>query len=230
MPSNMEDCPTKNSIFGATSRRKPVEFVPAAVETLLDKVPERPSGSVEREYLSIVLKASPPTTGHASATASHHSGSTINESAKPASKPRSICEVCNLPIREENETSAVIATPHHDLSLMHQMCLQHSYPPSHLDRSRKGLKYMSSYGWDPDERLGLGAHGGGRKAPIKAISKHDTVGLGALIPPSKAKSKKTELLDAGKVRKKEKEDRKKTVKLQELFYQDEDVEKYLGNS
>ena len=224
----MEDCPIKKSIFGAPTRRQYLEFVPAAIDAPI-KVSNKSSGSVESEYLSIVLKDFSSTTGHHSPAASQAVSPAGGDSAIPALKEKTTCEVCNFPITGQHGASAKSATPHHDLSTVHQVCLQHSYPPSHLKRDNQGLKYMSAYGWNPDDRLGLGVHGEGRKAPIKANPKHDTVGLGAEIPTRKAKSQKPKSLDAGKVRKKEKEDRKEKGKLHELFYQNGDLEKYLGH-
>ena len=65
--------------------------------------------------------------------------------------------------------------------------------------------------------------------PIKAKMKNDTVGLGVeLRETKKGPEKKVELLDAKKVRKKDLEDQKKRVKLQQMFYGNDDVERYLG--
>ena len=97
-----------------------------------------------------------------------------------------------------------------------------------MDRSRQGFKYLSSYGWDPDSRQGLGATGKGIRAPIKAKVKNDTVGLGAKTKEAaKPLDAKVERLDAKQVRKKDMEDRRKRERLQEIFYRNDDVEKYL---
>lgn len=41
------------------------------------------------------------------------------------------------------------------------------------------MRYLSSYGWDPDSRLGLGATGReGIREPVRTRPKNDTVGLG----------------------------------------------------
>ena len=110
------------------------------------------------------------------------------------------------------------------------VCLTHSYPPSHLDRSRQGLKYLSSYGWDPDSRQGLGITGEGIRAPIKAKFKNDTVGLGVRIKGYKKAPRTTavERKDAKQVRRMDMKERRTRERLQEMFYGSDDVEKYLG--
>ena len=67
--------------------------------------------------------------------------------------------------------------------------------------------------------------------PIKAKVKNNTVGLGVdLKEPKDIPQEKLEKLDAKKVRKKELEDRRKREKLQQIFYGNDEVEKYLGGS
>lgn len=131
----------------------------------------------------------------------------------------------------------------HEASLAHQLCLTHSHPPSHLDRTRHGLRYLSAYGWDPDSRLGLGAPGReGIREPVKAKVKHDTVGLGVNSvdedwSSSKrdkdksaqgAKPAKVVKLNAKQARKGHAEARKKGEMLREMFYRGDDVQRYLG--
>jgi hypothetical protein len=91
------------------------------------------------------------------------------------------------------------------------------------------LRYLESYGWDPDSRRGLGATGEGIREPIKGKLKADTVGLGAVLPsPAVEKRKeKVQKLNAKQVRKGHVEARKRGVRLREMFYQDEKVLKYL---
>jgi hypothetical protein len=162
---------------------------------------------------------------------------TTNESSVNATKPPS-CEICNLSLSPTNSniTDLEYDTPQsstkprpHEASLAHQVCLTHSHPPSHLDRSRKGLTYLSSYGWDPDSRLGLGAFSQGIAFPIKAKQKDDKMGLGLVFPEEKEwrKKEKVEKLDAKKVRKLEEQDRRRREELQELFYRSDDLERYL---
>lgn len=98
---------------------------------------------------------------------------------------------------------------------------------------------MQSYGWNPDERLGLGAQREGILHPVKAKEKRDTVGLGVNLhddEPTLKKKRKTaeiprpvERLDAGKVRRLEMDNKKKHQSLQNMFYANDDVAKYLGH-
>jgi len=158
-----------------------------------------------------------------------------------------VCEICNLPLSSNPDPAiqptddtpvGVINTPGigppkprpHEALLSHQVCLTHSHPPSHLDRNRKGLTYLSSYGWDPDSRLGLGASGQGIQFPIKTKPKDDKLGIGVVLPKEadRRKKEKVEKLDAGKIRKLYEKDKKKAERLREMFYRNDDVERYLG--
>lgn len=69
---------------------------------------------------------------------------------------------------------------------------------------------------------------------MKGKLKADTVGLGAAVPSPASmdtkKKDKVQKLDAKQVRKGHMEARKKREKLQEMFYQDEDVLRYLGGA
>lgn len=63
--------------------------------------------------------------------------------------------------------------------------------------------------------------------------KHDTVGLGVEIDPSKKIDRdkaKVQKLNAKQVRKGHAEARKKGEKLREMFYQNDDVQRYLGGA
>ncbi|CAD0019610.1 unnamed protein product [Aureobasidium pullulans] len=174
--------------------------------------------SASERYLSIVFpKASsepPPST----------------ESVSEEKEPKT-CDVCKS--QYEGDEAA------HCTSLVHQIAVPHSHPPSALDRKRKGLSILQSYGWNPDERLGLGAQREGILHPVKAKEKRDTVGLGVNLhddEPTLKKKRKTaekpspvERLDAGKVRKLEMLNKKKHQSLQNMFYANDDVAKYLGH-
>ncbi|CAL5870551.1 uncharacterized protein PFLUO_LOCUS4790 [Penicillium psychrofluorescens] len=160
------------------------------------------------------------------------------------------CEVCSLPLSipaASTETtpdpisSSSIHRPH-EASLAHQVCLAHSHPPSHLDRTRAGLRYLSTYGWDLDSRIGLGAPGReGIREPLKGRVKNDTVGLGVgvgrdadgdRIPvhrrPVSPPKKKVQSLNSKQVRRQAAEARKRGDKLRNLFFQSDDVLKLLG--
>ncbi|RAH82270.1 hypothetical protein BO86DRAFT_447975 [Aspergillus japonicus CBS 114.51] len=183
-----------------------------------------------------------------------------NLNLKPNSNPNSqICEICNLPLTASSSSSssqtktptAESSTRPHEASLAHQLCLTHSHPPSHLDRTRPGLRYLAAYGWDPDSRLGLGAPGReGIRAPVKGKLKVDTVGLRVTghnaddeDAPTKRKrvvggqeqaggrgsgSAKIQKLNAKEVRRGQVDARKRGERLRELFYRDERVLRYLG--
>ena len=225
----MDDSPdSEQKIFGAAgTKRKRIDFVPAATPLAqVNAAPER-LRSVGDQYLSIVLKDNAGTLP-ADAESRERSPSSKED---VCSEEDIVCGICKLPLKPTADEAATAISPvTHDLSVAHQVCVEHSYPPSHLDRSRHGLKYLSSYGWDPDKRIGLGVFGDGIRAPIKAKVKNDTVGLGLKIPQGKKAVARVEVLDAGKVRKKDKEDKKRRDKLQEVFYQNEDIEKYLGSA
>ncbi|KAL1876338.1 hypothetical protein VTK73DRAFT_9581 [Phialemonium thermophilum] len=217
--------------FGSGLRRNEIAFVPASDgdlntsdETTKTK---KPAQNISDLYLSVVLpneksRSVSPQIGHDQGSASN--------------TPLQVCPVCKLPLSEGRDTaddslSGVALHPKtaHELSLAHQVCLSHSHPPSALDRSRMGLAYLEAYGWDPDARVGLGAAQQGIQFPIKPTPKDDTLGLGAVIPKDVPKKKeKPQQLDAGKVRKKALEDKKKTERLHRYFYSDRDLEKYLG--
>ena len=212
---------TRGSIFGAGLKRKRIDFVVPAPPSAGIQDGRRPFRSVGDRYLSIVLKdgASPTPSPRIEAP---------TVASTPANSREAVCEICHLPVELKDEESLAARSNAHDISLAHQVCLEHSYPPSHLDRDRRGLKYLSSYGWDPDSRLGLGAAGEGRRAPVRAKVKNDTAGLGVTVPEGKEKPARVEMLDAGRVRKREIEERRKRERLQEVFYRSEDVERYLG--
>lgn len=204
--------------FGAGIKRQRIHFVPSSTTE-----PTTPAGastpsalSASERYLQIVLDK---------ATSEPLSSETALD--KPGPKT---CEICKT--QYEGDEAA------HCSSLVHQIALPHSHPPSALDRSRKGLSILQSYGWNPDERLGLGAQREGILHPVKAKEKRDTVGLGVDLnhdePTLKKKrkvvqkKKPVEMLDAGKIRKLEQNNKKKHERLQNLFHSNDEVDKYLG--
>ena len=216
-------------VFGAGIKRKRVNFVSA--EDPSAQSPPRPTSTVPPGdlYLNLVLR------NETEITKTSHDETeefTVHKTAvSPSSQP--LCEICNLPI--DSEETTVVPTRPHEASIAHQVCLSHSHPPSHLDRDRHGLKYLSSYGWDPDSRLGLGTTGSGIRIPIKGKPKNDTVGLGVkpVVREGKtivATTRKIPSLDAKQARKQEEVDRRKRERLQEIFYRNDDVETYLGGS
>ncbi len=216
-------------IFGAGIIRKTIHFVPAAVAPTpaIQLEPRTPPVSPGDRYLNIVLKKGASTEDH-DPTPTEISKHEKNATPEQLDLEGAFCEICNLPIDAREDMSSTAATSH-ESTIAHMVCLTHSHPPSHLDRSRQGLRYLSSFGWDPDTRQGLGATGEGIKVPIKAKIKNDTLGLGVKIKGNKRPPEtKIERMDAKQARKKDIEDRRKREMLQEMFYGNEDAEKYLG--
>ncbi|KAL8709959.1 MAG: hypothetical protein Q9220_005409 [cf. Caloplaca sp. 1 TL-2023] len=218
-------------VFGAGIRRERVKFVPSnsADSQLPSKAPR--SGAGDR-YLAIVFnKAGTVTAEKARQLEDVESPTAQLDQYNPDGLLTGICKICKLPVTTndmpaESTENAML----HEASIVHQVCLEHSHPPSHLDRNRQGLKYLSSYGWDPDGRLGLGATGAGIREPIKAKPKYDTVGLGSAASASAKVSKEPlKRLDAKQTRKAEEQARKDRQRIQNMFYQHEDVARYLGD-
>ena len=214
-------------VFGGGIKRKRVSFIPATAAARSHPSRSTRTAPADR-YLSIVFnreisEQTEDKEEEGSAVASTH-----NEELAPST--RLLCEICKLPLPSTN--SNIMHPRPHEASIAHQVCLVHSHPPSNLDRNRPGLKYLSSYGWDPDHRLGLGATGEGIRIPVKCRVKNDTVGLGVglegLSKIKGARTPKIEKLDAGRVRKDEERQRKKGERLREIFYRNDDLEKYLG--
>jgi hypothetical protein len=239
-------------VFGAGIKRKRVKFVPSTTSSSNTLPPSHtPAKSVSDLYLKLVLPGDRASEPSSRASISTQTSPTIEPSQNVLKHPDEetsnpqVCEICNLPISESVEASSIsensctfdsTADPRpvkarpHEASLAHQVCLTHSHPPSHLDRNRKGLAYLSSYGWDPDSRVGLGASGQGIQYPIKTKPKDDKLGIGVVLPGERERTKKEKpiKLDAGEVRKLQEKDKKKAERLREMFYRNDDVERYLG--
>ncbi|MCJ1413473.1 hypothetical protein MMC19_007578 [Ptychographa xylographoides] len=212
-------------VFGAGLIREHVNFVPASGLSYLSTPTITAHDSSAKRYLSIVSNTKSASDAFDKADEGQQGS---DKEVLPSTMDQSICEVCRLPLQMGNQVP-MLPRPH-EASITHQLCLAYSHPPSHLDRNHKGLKYLSSYGWDPDSRLGLGATGSGIVAPVstKLKPKYDTAGLGVEVQKStSAAVKYVNKLDAGKVRKQEEVAKKKGEKLREMFYDNDDVEKYL---
>ncbi|KAI1470669.1 uncharacterized protein F4812DRAFT_274361 [Daldinia caldariorum] len=216
--------------FGSGLKRKRVVFIPASsgnLNTTEENTPAEPSKSVADLYLSIVLPKEKETSQSSSA-----------ESSGGATTTPRVCEICQLPLEEQeslengsaiNKKEKANSRPH-EASIAHQVCLAHSHPPSALDRSRMGLNVLQSQGWDPDSRKGLGVEQQGMQHPIKVKPKNDTLGIGVQVPKNlPAKKEKAKTYDAKKIRKMALEDKKRHEKLRRQLYSNSDVEKYLGS-
>lgn len=241
----------KKQPFGAGISRQPVAFVRASSGTLDSTSGETqakaPSKSMGDTYLGIVMQKRPGTEAAATTTAS--------SPMVPRAPGSATCEVCNLPLNTQHsdhaqdDTAARAASEPpgngsgaprqpHEASLVHQIRLAHSHPPSALDRSRMGLRHLSSRGWDPDSRRGLGAEEQGVRAPLRVRPKEDTLGVGAVVAPEAVagavdrKKNKAEgpkkTLDAKGVRKMQAREKKRHESLTRAFYASSDLEKYLG--
>lgn len=214
---------TDQRVFGAGIKRKRIAFIPAKdsdASTVQNATSAK--ANIGDRYLSIVLGKD--RSGDQSASA----GDARSEVEAPT-----ICAVCQQQMTKSEDKIAINS---HESSIAHQVCLEHSHPPSHLDRSNVGLRYLEEYGWDPDSRKGLGARNEGIRIPIKTKQKNDTAGLKEeedkenIKTRKKTVAKKEEpvvMLDAGKVRKQQEEARKRAEKLRHDFY-GRDLEPYLG--
>ena len=214
----------KTPIFGSRISKEPVRFVSASNASEVE--PKLPPRSLGEKYLAIVLKGRQDSKV-TSATACEGKISDVKDTPTDNDVVR-LCDLCRMPRNDSGSQDQGNLDKAHDISLAHQVCIHHSYPPSHLDRKSSGLKYLASYGWDVDSRKGLGASGNGRLAPLKPVPKDNTVGLGMAIPKGAKCVPKPVLLDAGKIRKRQIVDKQKRARLQEMFYETEDVEKYLA--
>ncbi|KAL8944594.1 MAG: hypothetical protein Q9211_000519 [Gyalolechia sp. 1 TL-2023] len=214
--------------FGAGIRRKRITFVSSVDDDTEQQSTSRSSNKgVGDRYLAIVLnKNRPQEDSNKEPPGEIFRAETVSG---PEPEP-AICDICRLPIAIDNSDARDAIRKPHETSLAHQACLKHSHPPSHLDRNRQGLKYLSSYGWDPDARQGLGATGTGIRMPIKAQPKNDTLGLGLPAPSNKVIKQPSKKLDARQTRKGEGQAQKERQRLRNIFYQHDDVEKYLGHA
>lgn len=219
---------TDQRIFGAGLKRKRVQFVPSSsesttAEAIGDPTSEQPgSSNPYRRHLATNATA---THEGVQSTASHP-----EDSVGSSAPERQDCPICHLPIAPD-------AT--HHASIAHQVCLPHAHPPSSIDRRRKGVAMMTTHGWDPDQRHGLGSTGQGILYPVVAREKVDKYGVGlvssalddtststkAVKPARKREAPRN--LDAGKVRARHDQQKKDDQRMREGFYGDEDVQKYL---
>lgn len=201
---------TSHSTYGRGLWKNPIAFVPAAPATV--PAPSKPvdGQSIAQKYLEIMFPNGQPM-------------------PEPDAYP--LCGICGEPVKETDHRI-------HFLSAAHQAALPRAPVPSAIDRTRMGLKYMQSFGWDVDARVGLGARGEGMLFPLVPKEKRDKLGLGidkkveerrkGLIS-GRGVAKPGEIrLDAGKIQKLAKVEKRKHDKLQRMFYGNDEVEKYLG--
>ena len=216
--------------FGAGLKRKRIQFICSSdtTSTAINNSATPYSRSVSKTYLDLVIPQS------SDSFAAQNSKS----DAYLASTDQQICDTCSLPI------PPLRSSTHHAALLAHQLSLPHSHPPSALPHDRTGVRLLRAKGWDPDARIGLGAKGQGIRFPIKAKEKNDKLGIGASIPKPKhdrpevsraigqEKYRKEKENDRGKngkgwLKKSIEKEKQRSNKLQELFYESEEVSKYL---
>ncbi|KAF2431074.1 hypothetical protein EJ08DRAFT_550712, partial [Tothia fuscella] len=200
------------SHYGAGIRKRGIKFIPAS-DPNAELTPAPIPKSFAERYLSIVI-------GESSQNAEDVAQNIIMTSTETTT-----CEICKLPLDPKNIAA-------HESSLAHQSSLQHIHPPSAVDRKRKGVSYLQSYGWDPDSRLGLGAEGEGIRHPIQAQEKVDKAGVGVdrsrSITPGKAVPVEVQkALSAKELRKQERDKKRRDERLHDMFYTDDRVAKYL---
>lgn len=225
---------SQQRVFGAGINRKPIDFVPASdPNTLLaSTIPTKPT-NVGARYLSIVMGKEQAPLGTES-----QSESDKQDRSNPSqsnNNNNNTCAVCKQPLLNSQDKTTLNT---HESSIAHQVCLEHSYQPSNLDRDRVGVKYLTAYGWDVDSRKGLGAKEEGIRFPIKVKEKNDTTGLRESIDPddeASVKKKKRIIktedkvirLDAKKIRQMDVQAKKRAEQIRQSFY-GPDLEQYLG--
>jgi hypothetical protein len=142
-----------------------------------------------------------------------------------------LCEYCRILVDPAK-------LDEHQSSFQHELNRPHIYPPSAIDRTRKGVTFLQSKGWDPDSRKGLGASGEGILYPIKPKENSAKKGLGAperpvaLTTQPKPDSKVEKKVNPRQKRKLEEQEKKRRDRqLHDLFYgKDNDLDAYFGSN
>jgi hypothetical protein len=199
----------QHTAYGRGLWKNPIQFVSAAPDAPITATTGN-GNTLAEKYLAIMFPNGQP-------------------QPKPEAYPA--CGICGEPVKEQDQRM-------HFLSPAHQAALPRAPIPSAIDRTRMGLKYMSKHGFDVDARVGLGASGQGMLFPLVPKEKRDKFGLGIdkkehekkrALGGASAADVKEGRLDAGKIRKLAKVERRKHDKLQKMFYGNDEVEKYLGH-
>jgi hypothetical protein len=195
--------------FGAGIKRKKVEFVPARdPDAGLSTATTSTATLVGDLYATIVLKSDPE----------NRETKKSEEEAKEAAQ---ICPDCGLDVSS--------TTQPHEAALVHQVSLQHTMPPSALDRSRMGVRTLTSQGWDMDAHEGLGREREGIRHPIKVKEKSDKLGIGAttLRTQDKKKEKPPRPINKKELKRHRAKEQQRNERLQREILGGVDVEKYL---
>ena len=208
--------------YGAGLKKKGIKFVSAGTLATSSNTQAQSGDDIANSYLALVLDRPlvPP---------SAVSKSDLQD-VQTQEEPMAKCQTCNLPL---NDAEGV----EHHTSLAHQVSLAHIHPPSSIDRTRKGFAYLKEQGWDPDSRRGLGLQDEGILRPVQAVEKKDKAGIGdrsRSSTPGKGAVAKVQKgqqgLDPKALRKLEQQRDKRGKRLHEMFYMDDEVAKYLGES
>jgi hypothetical protein len=144
--------------FGHGLPKNPIKFVPASREPVAEAAPSKPNPT--NPFLELWgLKEE----------------DFMREKDEYDGPDAVMCDQCKIRI---NPTEVL----RHEASRKHELNQPHIYPPSAIDRTRKGASILQSKGWDPDARKGLGASGQGELFPVKAKENPGKLGLGAANP------------------------------------------------
>ena len=178
--------------------------------------------TTDRPGLPAKVRIVPAPPAPAPAVLSVDASSGPSSHASDPNTKSTICPTCNQSVDPNDPTA-------HSTTLHHQLSLPHSHPPSALNRTSMGYTYLSSYGFDVDARLGLGASGSGRLHPVRASNRadKDKLGIGA-TKEEKTERIRREGLDAGEAKKMEEGKKKKEQRMRDLVYGSDEVNKYLG--
>ncbi|EKJ75514.1 hypothetical protein FPSE_04289 [Fusarium pseudograminearum CS3096] len=195
--------------FGAGIKRKQIEFVRARdPDAGLSTATTSTATLVGDLYTTIVLKSD----------TENKDAKTSEEEAKEAAQ---ICPDCGLDVSS--------TTQPHEAALAHQVSLRHTMPPSALDRSRMGVRTLTSQGWDMDAHEGLGREREGIRHPIKVKEKNNKLGIGAATPKTQEKKKEHMPYPINKkeLKRHRAKERQRHERLQHEIYGRVDVESYL---
>jgi hypothetical protein len=210
--------------YGAGLKKKGIKFVSAGTLPSPSNAQAQSGDDIANSYLALVLDKPPPPPEPTSPA----EGASQNEQVQVETVAK--CQTCNLPLKDAEGVE-------HHTSLAHQVSLTHIYPPNAIDRTRKGFAYLKEQGWDPDSRRGLGLQGEGILRPVQAKEKKDKAGIGdrsISSTPGNGTAAKVQKgpqgLDPKALKKLEQQRNKRGKRLHEMFYTNDEVAKYMGES
>lgn len=214
-----DEAPWRRRAYGSLLKAPRIAFVAegSALETpgIVRPKSTKPASEISNWYLNHVLGKPASSSAPASTTASSRT------SPQPSTPPTAestasliaahstseeLCPTCNTPLHET-----------HNTSVAHLCSLPHSHPPHALNRSSVGLKVLTSQGWDPDARVGLGKSGEGIRAPIKLAEKKGKEGVGRKVVVGEKKTKEVKMMGAKEARKHAEKERRARMALMAEF-------------